>query len=211
MLSLIARFHDVQDGHIRIGGCDVRNVRPVDLFSTISMVFQDVYLFSGTIMDNIRLGRPDADDADVMAAARAAGCEAFITALPHGYATHVGEGGMSLSGGERQRVSIARAILKDAPIVLLDEATASVDAENEREIRSSIAKLTASKTVVAIAHRLETVMSADRIIVMDAGRIVESGTHETLKQSNGHYAALLSGMEEAPAETAAMGRENKND
>jgi len=118
---------------------------------------------------------------------------------------------MSLSGGERQRVSIARAILKDAPIVLLDEATASVDAENEREIRSSIAKLTTSKTVVTIAHRLETVMSADSINVMDAGRIVETGIHEDLKQSNGHYAALLNSMEGAPDDAAAIGREDKND
>jgi ATP-binding cassette subfamily B protein len=201
MLGLIARFHDVRDGHVRIGGCDVRDIRPVDLLSLISMVFQDVYLFSGTVMENIRLGRPDAGDADVMAAARAAGCETFIAAFPQGYATRVGEGGLSLSGGERQRVSIARAILKDAPIVLLDEATASVDAENEREIRSSITKLTESKTVVAIAHRLETVMNADSIIVMDAGRIVESGTHETLKRLNGHYAALLKDMEGAPPDS----------
>ncbi len=191
MLSLIARFHDVERGAVRIGGCDVRDLRTVDLYTMISMVFQDVYLFSGTIMDNIRFGRPDADDAAVTTAARAAGCDAFVAALPDGYATRVGEGGMSLSGGERQRVSIARAILKDAPIVLLDEATASVDAANEAEIRASIEKLTASKTVIVIAHRLETVKDADQILVMDDGRLVEAGVHDSLCAAGGRYAELL--------------------
>lgn len=187
---LIARFWDVDEGEVRIGGEDIRALSSDDLLSRISMVFQDVYLFHDTIYNNIRVGRPEATPEQIEAAARAARCHEFIERLPEKYHTLAGEGGSSLSGGEKQRISIARAILKDAPIVLLDEATAALDPENEHHIQQAINDLVRNKTVVVIAHRLHTVVQADQIIVLDAGRVVDTGTHPALMARPGLYAAL---------------------
>ncbi|MEM6427021.1 MAG: ATP-binding cassette domain-containing protein, partial [Cyanobacteria bacterium P01_D01_bin.128] len=158
--------------------------------SQMTMVFQDVYLFNDTIFENIRFGNPKATEAEVMAAAQAAQCHGFIRQLPEGYQTLVGEGGATLSGGEKQRISIARAMLKDAPIVLLDEATASVDPENERLIQQAIHALSAQKTLIVIAHRLTTIAAADQILVLDQGQIVERGTHDALMDQGGLYQRL---------------------
>ena len=155
-----------------------------------SIVFQDVTLFNNTVMENIRLGRNNATDEEVIAAAKAACCQEFIDRLPDGYQTMIGENGSTLSGGERQRLSIARALLKDAPVILLDEATASLDPENEGEIQKAIAKLVEGKTVIMIAHRLRTVVNADQILVLDDGRVVESGTHKELLEQGGLYRKL---------------------
>jgi len=192
LVHLVARLWDVprDKGSIRIGGVDIRDVPFEELHQHIAMVFQDVVLFSGTILDNLRVGRPDATREEVERAAKAARAHDFIMALPQGYETVLGEGGGSLSGGERQRLSIARAILKDAPIVLLDEATASVDASAEAEIQRAIDELVKRKTVVVIAHRLRTVRRAHRIVVLDKGRVAESGTHDELLSKGGVYAAL---------------------
>lgn len=194
VLNLIARFWDPTDGVVRIGGVDVRDLTATQLFDAVTVVFQDVYLFQGSIRDNIAFGRPDASDADIEAAARAAQCHDFICALPDGYQTRVGEGGSTLSGGERQRVSIARAILKDAPIVLLDEPSASVDALNERALHEALAALVRQKTLIVVAHRLSTIRSADQIIVLagdgGASRIAERGTHDDLLAQGGVYAHL---------------------
>jgi ATP-binding cassette subfamily B protein len=187
---LIARFWDVDAGGIRVGGKDIRTLSSDELLSQISMVFQDVYLFHDTIYNNIRVGRPQATSQQIEAAARAARCHEFIERLPEKYHTLAGEGGSSLSGGEKQRISVARAILKDAPIVLLDEATAALDPENEHHIQQAINDLVRNKTVVVIAHRLHTVVQADQIIVMDAGRVVDMGTHTELMARPGLYAAL---------------------
>lgn len=180
LAHLAARYWDVRSGSVRIGGTDVRALDPDALTRLVAIVFQEVFLFDDTILDNIRIGRPDATDDDVVAAARAARCHDFIMQLPKGYGTEAGEAGARLSGGERQRLSIARAILKDAPIVILDEPTASVDPENEREIQKAIASLVAARTVLIVAHRLSTIVHADQILVMDQGRIVGRGRHETL-------------------------------
>lgn len=188
--NLIARFWDVQAGAVRIGGRNITELRTERLLSYISMVFQDVYLFRDTVLNNIRLGRPGASVEEVEAAARAAQCHDFITRLPDGYDTLIGEGGSTLSGGEKQRLSIARAIIKDAPIILLDEATASLDPENEALIQHGFQALVRDKTLVVIAHRLATIQHAEQILVLDQGRIVERGRHADLLALNGLYARL---------------------
>jgi len=191
---LLARFWDVSEGSIAIGGIDIRDMDPGTLLSSISMVLQDVYLFNDTIFRNIAYGAASPTKEAVIAAAKRARCHDFITRLPEGYNTMVGEGGATLSGGEKQRISIARAILKDAPIVLLDEATASVDPENEALIQEGINAMVESKTLILIAHRLSTIPSADQILVLNRqGRIEESGTHASLLERQGLYAALWNG------------------
>lgn len=191
LVNLIARFWDVDAGRISIGGADVRAGTAESLLARISMVFQDVYLFNDTIESNIRFGVPEATHEQVVAAAEAARCHGFISALPQGYDTVLEEGGASLSGGERQRISIARAILKDAPIVILDEATSSVDPENERDLIAALSRLTAGKTVISIAHRLNTVATADQILVLDAGCIVQRGRHGQLMEEEGLYRSFI--------------------
>ena len=187
---LIARFWDVDRGEVRIGGQCVRGIDPEALMRRMSFVFQDVVLFNDTVMNNIRIGRAGASDAQVRQAARVARCDGFIAAMPQGYDTLIGENGCTLSGGERQRISIARAILKDAPIVLLDEATASLDPENEVLIQEAISALIANRTVIVIAHRLKTIAGADKILVLEDGCLVEEGTHDALIQQGGLYARL---------------------
>ena len=188
--KLIARFWDVRKGQITIGGIDVRTIEPEHLMRCMSFVFQDVTLFNDTVFNNIRVGNTNATEEQVMAAAKAAYCDEFIQRLPDGYQTVLGENGSTLSGGERQRISIARALLKDAPIILLDEATASLDPENEVLIQRAIAKLVEGKTVIMIAHRLRTVVDADQIIVLADGKLAEQGTHEELMGKKGLYEKL---------------------
>ena len=188
---LIARFWDVNGGKISIGGINVQTLDPEHLMSYISFVFQDVVLFNDTVLNNIKIGNMDATEEEVIAAAKAACCEEFINRLPHGYHTMLGENGSTLSGGERQRLSIARALLKDAPIVLLDEATASLDPKNEALIQQAIGALIDGKTVIVIAHRLRTVVEADKIIVLDHGEVVEQGTHKDLIKLEGLYNRLF--------------------
>jgi ATP-binding cassette subfamily B protein len=188
--NLIVRFWDAQKGAIKIGGVDVRRMKCDSLLRYVSMVFQRVYLFHDTIENNIRFGRPDASREEIIEAAKKARCHDFITTLPRGYDTVVGEGGSTLSGGEKQRVSIARAILKDAPIVLLDETTASVDPDNEKFIQEAINELVHDKTLIMIAHRLSTIKRADQILVIDKGEIVERGGHDELLAKGGYYKNL---------------------
>lgn len=195
--KLIARFWDVNKGTVRIGGIDIRTLDPEHLMSYMSFVFQDVVLFNDTIYNNIRIGNLDATEEQVMAAARAACCDEFVSSLPDGYRTLLGENGSTLSGGERQRISIARALLKDAPIVLLDEATASLDPENEVLIQQAISKLIEDKTVIVIAHRLRTVAGADKIIVLDKGKVAEQGTHGELMKKKGLYERLYTIQQES--------------
>lgn len=190
VMKLCARFYDPQKGCIFFNGVPMNEINPESLMSHISMVFQDVYLFQDTIRNNIRFGKTDATEEEIIAAAKKACCHDFIMRLPKGYDTLVGEGGCTLSGGEKQRVSIARAILKDAPIILLDEATASLDPENEVEVQKAIDSLIKGRTVIAIAHRLKTIKDADQIIVLDNGRIKEEGTHDDLVRNEGLYAHL---------------------
>ena len=185
--NLIARFYDADSGSVRVGGHDVKEFTCDSLLSNISMVFQNVYLFHDTVRNNICFGKPDATEAEMVEAAKKACCHDFIMALPEGYDTVIGEGGGSLSGGEKQRISIARAILKDAPIIILDEATASVDPENEHLIQAAISELTKGKTIVTIAHRLATIEQADQILVVDDGQIVQRGTHTELVAVPGKY------------------------
>ncbi len=185
--KLFARFYDATGGSVRIGDHDVRELSCDSILADFSMVFQDVYLMDDTIERNIALSRPDAQFEEIVEAAKAARCDEFIKALPEGYKTKVGEGGTRLSGGERQRISIARAILKDAPLVVLDEATASVDPENEAEIQAALAQLCKGKTVLEIAHRLSTIEEADQIFFLRDGRVAEQGTHEELISHSGPY------------------------
>lgn len=197
LCNLIARFWDVDSGSIKIGGEDVRAYKLSSLMDQISMVFQNVYLFADTIENNIKFGKPEATHEEVVEAARKACCDTFIEALPNGYQTVIGEGGASLSGGEKQRISIARAMLKDAPIVILDEATANVDPENEDRLQKAIEALTKNKTIIMIAHRLKTVRNADQILVLDKGQIVQCGKHEELIREQGIYADFVLGRKEA--------------
>lgn len=194
--NLIARFWNTDSGSVKIGGYDVRDYTLESLMDQISVVFQNVYLFADTIENNIKFGRPDTTHEQVAAAARAACCDDFIENLPDGYNTVIGEGGASLSGGEKQRISIARAMLKNAPIVILDEATANVDPENEDRLQKAIEALTRDKTIIMIAHRLKTVRRADNILVIDHGRIVEQGKHEQLIAKSGIYADFVGGKKQ---------------
>lgn len=190
LLQLLARFYDVETGAVRVGGVDVRAMGTEDLMARIALVFQDVYLFDGTIEENVRLGSPGADEAAVRAAASAARLDEVIERLPGGWSARVGEGGTLLSGGERQRVSVARALLKDAPLVLLDEVTSALDPVNEAAVHEGIERLMAGRTVVMVAHRMRTVQRADRIAFLDGGRIVEQGDHDELLRRDGRYAAF---------------------
>ena len=195
--KLAARFWDVSGGQITVGGADVRSLDPEYLMERMSFVFQDVVLFNDTIYNNIRIGNMDASPEEVMAAAKAACCDEFVSRMPDGYDTLLGENGSTVSGGERQRISIARALLKDAPIILLDEATASLDPENEQLIQQAISRLIEDKTVLVIAHRLRTVAGADKIIVLEDGRVAEEGRHDELIARDGLYARLYGLQQES--------------
>lgn len=198
LLRLISRFYDVDDGEILLGGVDVRQAATTDLMSQLSMVFQDVYLFDETLEANIRLARPDASEADLAEAARLAGVDEIVERLPLGWQTKVGEGGRALSGGERQRVSIARALLKRAPIVLFDEATSALDAENEQNIVASMEKLREDATLIVVAHKLETIVAADQIVALDDdGRVAQVGTHAELVAQDGPYKRFWTRRQEA--------------
>lgn len=197
LCNLIARFWDVDTGRVTLGGVDVKEYSMNSLMSNFSFVFQTVYLFADTIENNIKFGRQDATHEEVVEAAKKACCHDFISQLPDGYNTVIGEGGSTLSGGQKQRISIARAIMKDAPVVILDEATANVDPENEKELMDAVAALTKEKTIIMIAHRLKTVRHADRIVVVDKGRIVQQGTHEQLMQQEGIYRRFVDAREQA--------------
>ena len=188
---LAARLWDVTKGTIRVGGVDISTVNPEVLLTDYSMVFQDVILFDDTVMENIRLGKHGATDEEVKTAAEAANCTEFISRLPQGYNTMIGENGTKLSGGERQRISIARALLKNAPIVLLDEATASLDVENETKIQEALSRLLAGKTVLVIAHRMRTVENADKIVVLKDGMVEETGKPSDLMTRNGLFAHMV--------------------
>ncbi len=195
--NLIARFWDTDAGEVLMGGKNIKEYTLEALMSQISMVFQNVYLFADTIENNIKFGSPNATHEDVVRAAKQAACDEFIESLPDGYNTMIGEGGASLSGGEKQRISIARAILKDAPVIILDEATANVDPENEDRLQAAIGKLTENKTIIMIAHRLKTVKKADQILVVDDGKIVQRGRHSELVEKEGIYRRFIFGREEA--------------
>jgi|LGVF01.2.fsa_nt_gb ATP-binding cassette subfamily B protein len=195
--NLIARFWDVDSGKITIGGTNIKNMKTEELLSYISMVFQDVYLFHDTVYNNIKVGENDATREEIISAAKSAQCHEFIEKLEKGYETMVGEGGSTLSGGEKQRISIARAILKDAPIVLLDEATASLDPENELLIQNAIQELVKSKTLIVIAHRLSTIAHADQILVIDNGKVIERGKHMELISTNGMYSRMWDNQQQA--------------
>lgn len=197
LCHLISRFWDVDKGCVKLGGVNVREYSMDSLMRNFSFVFQSVYLFQDTIANNIRFGQPDAPMEKVIEASRKACCHDFIMALPDGYDTVIGEGGASLSGGEKQRISIARAIMKDAPIIILDEATANVDPESEQELTAAIEALTKEKTILMIAHRLKTVRHADNILVIDKGRIAQSGTHEQLMEQGGIYRRFVESREQA--------------
>lgn len=195
--NLIARFWDVNSGEILIGGKNIKDYKIENLMNSISMVFQDVYLFEDTIENNIKFGKQNASHEEVVQAAKKARCHEFIEALPEGYNTLIGEGGASLSGGEKQRISIARAMLKDADIIIFDEATANIDPENEDKLKEAIESLTKNKTVIMIAHRLKTIRNADQILVLKDGEIVERGSHEELIKNNGLYSDLINAKAKA--------------
>lgn len=189
--KLAARFWDIADGQILVGGNDISKIDPETLLKHYSIVFQDVLLFNASIADNIRIGKRNATDDEVRHAARLAQCDDFISRMPQGYDTVIGENGETLSGGERQRISIARALLKNAPIILLDEATASLDAENETKIQAGISELVRNKTVIIIAHRMRTVRNADHIVVLSGGTVSEQGTPNELLARNGEFARMV--------------------
>lgn len=189
--KLAARFWDVDSGRITLGGVDVSQVEPEVLLENYAVVFQDVVLFGDTIMENIRLGRRGASDEEVLAAAKAAQCDSFVQRLPKGYQTVIGENGATLSGGERQRISIARALLKDAPVILLDEATASLDVENETAVQAALSGLVQNKTVLVIAHRMRTVMGADKIVVLSGGTAAEMGSPRELMKRQGIFRRMV--------------------
>ena len=197
LVNLLARFWDVDAGTVALGGRNVKDYDMDSLMENFSFVFQNVYLFHDTIANNIRFGQPDAPMEKVIEAAKKACCHEFIEALPEGYNMVIGEGGASLSGGEKQRISIARAMMKDAPVIFLDEATANVDPENENDLMKAIQALTEEKTVIMIAHRLKTVEHADQILVIDHGKIVQQGTHENLMKEEGIYRNFISERREA--------------
>lgn len=195
--KLIARFWDIQSGSITIGNKNIKTINPENLMEKMSFVFQDVTLFNDTVFNNIQMGNPNATKEQVYKAAKVAYCDEFVRNLPNGYDTILGENGSTLSGGERQRISIARALLKDSPIILLDEATASLDPENEVFVQKALAHLIKGKTVIMIAHRLRTVVDADQILVMENGKIVEHGTHNELMERKGLYHKLYSIQQES--------------
>lgn len=195
--SLLARFYDPQGGRIMVGGHDLKEFTCDSLLSNVSMVFQNVYLFHDTVRANICFGKPDATEEEMIEAAKKARCHDFIMAMPDGYDTVIGEGGGTLSGGGKQRISIARAMLKDAPIIILDEATASIDPENEYLIQSAISELTKGKTIITIAHRPATIRNADQILVVEDGRIAECGTHDELIAADGLYRRFVKIREKA--------------
>ena len=197
LVNLLARFWDVDAGSVSLGDRDVKDYDMDSLMANFSFVFQNVYLFHDTIANNIRFGNPQAPMEEVIAAAKKACCHDFITALPEGYETVIGEGGASLSGGEKQRISIARAMMKDAPVIFLDEATANIDPENENELMQAIEELTREKTVIMIAHRLKTVEHAGQILVVDKGQIVQRGTHKELMAQDGIYKNFVGERREA--------------
>lgn len=197
LCNLIARFWDVDSGAVTLGGVNVKDYSMDSLMSNFAFVFQTVYLFADTIENNIKFGRPEATHEEVVKAAKKACCHEFISKLPDGYNTVIGEGGATLSGGEKQRISIARAIMKDAPVIILDEATANVDPENEKELVEAVDALTKEKTIIMIAHRLKTVRHADQIVVVDQGQIVQKGTHEELMQQEGIYRRFVDSREQA--------------
>ena len=197
LVNLLARFWDVDAGTVTLGGRNVKDYDMDSLMENFSFVFQNVYLFHDTIANNIRFGQPDAPMEKVIEAAKKACCHEFIEALPDGYSTVIGEGGASLSGGEKQRISIARAMMKDAPVIFLDEATANVDPENENDLMKAIQALTKEKTVIMIAHRLKTVEHADQILVIDHGKIVQQGKHGKLMEEEGIYRSFISERREA--------------
>ncbi len=211
LCHLLARFWDVDGGRVTLGGRDVREYDMDSLMQNFSFVFQNVYLFHDTVANNIRFGQPDAPMEKVTEAAKKARCHDFIMKLPQGYDTVIGEAGGRLSGGEKQRIAIARAILKDAPIVILDEATANVDPENEKELMEAIGELTREKTVIMIAHRLKTVRHADQILVVDKGRTVQRGTHDELMVQNGIYRHFITGREQAVGWKLKNSAERKKD
>lgn len=190
LAKLVCRFWDVDAGSVRVCGADVRAMPFDQLMSQVAVVLQETFLFDDTVAANLRLARPEAADAELMAAATAARAHEFVTALPDGYATRIGERGANLSGGERQRLSIARALLKDAPIVVLDEATAFVDPENEAALQDALGELARGRTLLVVAHRLSTIVGADQILVLDEGRIVERGRHDGLVAAGGLYARM---------------------
>lgn len=189
--NLLLRFWDVNEGSVSIGGVDVREMKQTDLRDIISTVPQDVYLFNCSILDNIRLGQPDADMEQVRAAARGARIDDFISSLPDGYDTIAGERGVQLSGGERQRIAIARALLRDTPVLLMDEAVSSLDSKNEEELQTAIKQLNSNRTTLVIAHRLSTILTADKIVVLDHGKVAQTGTHSEMIKKSGAYAELI--------------------